>query len=209
LPDDNLRDCYFGYAKVNKNPDYGFAHQFFEPVGWAAVVDKAKKKEELERERLLYVAATRAKNLLIISDSAAKDNPWDSLIAWLPTGTVNILDDVYSEEVDVVEPEVKNATDEMEITKTLNDIKAVRDEAFNNNKPTFSMFTPSEQVRKIRIDDYEDISHELEKTIRENTMEVIINGNEAQIKADRLELGTIIHKLLETLIKTNLHFPTR
>jgi ATP-dependent helicase/nuclease subunit A len=207
VSDEDLRDCYFGYAKVNKNPDYGFVHQFYEPAGWVTVVDKAKKKEELERERLLYVAATRAKNLLIISESAARDNPWNKLIAWLPTGAANILDNVYSEEADTVVVEVKKPADETKIAKTLDDIKTMRDEAFNNNKPTFGMFTPSEQVKKIRIDSFEDISHELEKTIRENTMEVIINGDEAQIRADRLEIGTIVHKLLETLIKNESALP--
>ena len=207
VPDGESRDCYFGYAKVNKNPDYGFAHQFYEPTGWAAVADKANKKEELERERLLYVAATRAKNLIIISESAAKDNPWGSLFACRPPGAVNILDDVYNEETDIGLFESKKAADETEIAKMLNDIKTLRDEAFNNNKPTFGMFMPSEQVKKIRVDDFGDISRELEKTIRENTMEVIINGDEAQIKADRLETGTIVHKLLETLIKNESALP--
>ena len=207
VPDDELRDCYHGYVKVNKNPDYGFAHQFFEPTGWAVIADKAKKKEELERERLLYVAATRAKNLLIISDSAAKDNPWNRLIGGLPAGTLNILDDVYIEEAEAAVSEVRNTVDDTEIAKTLNDIKAIRDEAFNQNRPTFGMFTPSEKVKKIRIDDYEDISHELEKTIRENTMEVIIDGDEAQIRAGRLEIGTIVHKLLKVLIKNESALP--
>ena len=201
VPDNEQRDCYYGYVKVDKNPDYGFAHQFFEPAGWADIAEKAKKKETLERERLLYVAATRAKNLLIISDSAAKDNPWEALIQWLPTNTTNILDEVYIEETTNEVSELKKATDEEEIAKTLVEIKARRDEAFNSNRPTFGMFTPSEKVKKIRIDNIEDMSHELEKTVRENTMEIIINGDETQIKADRLEIGTIVHKLLEILIK--------
>ena len=207
VPDQELRDIYYGYAKVNKNPDYGFAHQFFEPIGWNAIADKAKRKDELERERLLYVAATRAKNLLIISDSPAKDNPWDRLIKRLPVGTVNILDEVYIEEVATTASEAKESVDEAAIVKKLNDIKALRDEAFNQNQQTFGMFTPSENVKKVRIDDYEDISNELEKTICENTMEVIINGDETQIRADRLEIGTIVHKLLEVLIKNESALP--
>ena len=207
VPDEQSRDCYYGYAKVNKTPDYGFAHQFFEPAGWAGVAEKAKKKEELERERLLYVAATRAKNLLVISGSAAKDNPWSRLISWLPAGTANMLDDVYSEEPDALEPEAKKAADETETAKTLSEIKAKRDEAFNHNQPTFGIFAPSDQTKKIRIEDDEGISHELEKTIRENTMEVIIDGDESQIKADRLEIGTVVHKLLETLIKNESMLP--
>jgi ATP-dependent exoDNAse (exonuclease V) beta subunit len=101
----------------------------------------------------------------------------------------------------------KNIPDEEKVAQTLSEIKIMRDEAFNLNRPTFGMFTPSEQSKKIKITDNEDITHEIEKIIRENTMEIIISGNEAQIRADRLEIGTIIHKLLEVLVKNESALP--
>ena len=119
----------------------------------------------------------------------------------LPAGALNILDGAYDEEADNAVSAAKDVADETEIAKTLHDIKAIRDEAFNHNQPTFGMFTPSAQTKRIRIEDDHGLFHELEKTIRENTMEILINGDEAQVRADRLETGTIVHKLLEILVK--------
>lgn len=196
---------YYGYLRLDKNPDFGFARQYFEPAGWSVIEEKAKAKESLERDRLLYVAATRAKNYLIIAGSAAKDNPWDKLIGWLPNGTANILDEVYNdiEESEIVSAENGKATFiEIDADKAIIDIKLSRDEAFKQNHPTFSVYTPSKEIRKVKNSDGETtVSYEMEKTILENTMEVIINGEESVVKSDRLEIGTIVHKLLETLIK--------
>ena len=203
IVDEDLREQYYGYARLAKNPDWPFAGQYYAPAGWNTVEGKAKKKEELERDRLLYVAATRAKNLLIIGDSAAKENPWGKLVRLIPEGTANILEDVYSEEADTtVSASGSTPPDAADMETKLVAIKSSRDTAFIMNQPTFGMYTPSENSSRRRdFDDEYDVSHEMAKLILENTMTITINGEEAQIKNDRLAIGTIIHKLLEVLIK--------
>jgi ATP-dependent helicase/nuclease subunit A len=52
-----------------------------EPAGWAADADEEARYLEAEEDRLLYVAATRARNLLVVSQYAPKPDsgPWSNL----------------------------------------------------------------------------------------------------------------------------------
>lgn len=52
-----------------------------EPVGWAADAEEEARYLEAEEDRLLYVAATRARNLLVVSQYAPKPDsgPWSNL----------------------------------------------------------------------------------------------------------------------------------
>jgi len=194
-----------GYVRVRKNPD-SFFTTYFEPLGWYDIEAKALAAEELERDRLLYVAATRARNLLVLSDSAARNRPWNKLVQLLPAGKENLLDEVYGEDVEVDNAVTLPDTDDSETE--LAKIKKRRDDAFNTNKATYRMYTPSHMSwREVDANesDNDDADffdpHELEKLITENTMEVVIYGDEASIKADKLSIGIIIHKVLDTLIK--------
>ena len=51
------------------------------PVGWEEAAEEEKKYQEAEEQRLMYVAATRARNILIISTYGgdAKNRPWKTL----------------------------------------------------------------------------------------------------------------------------------
>ena len=274
-----------GYIRVNKNPD-SFQKTYFEPFGWYDIEEKALAAEELERDRLLYVAATRARNYLVISDSAARDRPWDKLVQLLPDDKVNLLDEVYSEDEDddssrdsvvsskgvgadtngagdacdagATDVDASGAGDACDAGDTALDntdagaaflstedsdkelatIKKRRDDAFNANKATYRMYKPSSSQVRATNDEpgstpgtppigtstnqpgtppdstpdtqpvgtpttqpgSENQDHELEKSITENTMEVVIYGEEAIIKADKLSIGIIIHKIFEVLI---------
>ncbi len=55
------------------------------PVGWAEAAEEEKKYQEAEEQRLMYVAATRARDMLVISTYAgdAKNKPWKILDAAL------------------------------------------------------------------------------------------------------------------------------
>lgn len=197
--DENSNEQYFGYMRVDDNPDGGYARakNYYEPAGWGETEGEAIDAEELERDRVLYVAATRAKNLLIIGDSPAKDNPWRKLMDLLPEDTPNILLEVYDGEGEAAtmrEPAAPQA-----IEKSIEDVKRFRDEAFNANAPSFGVYKPSEEINHVRKSD--ELSHEQEVTILHNTMEVIIHGEEVALKSDRLEIGTIIHRLFEVAIK--------
>ncbi|AIQ62462.1 hypothetical protein PSTEL_04405 [Paenibacillus stellifer] len=74
-----------GYFSISRQKGYQtelLAH----PPGWAELSGKERLFMEAEKERLLYVAATRAKQLLVISrypDKPAAD-PWSGLVDSLP-----------------------------------------------------------------------------------------------------------------------------
>ena len=55
------------------------------PAGWDSAAEEEKKYQEAEEQRLMYVAATRAKDMLVISTYAgdAKNKPWNTLDAAL------------------------------------------------------------------------------------------------------------------------------
>jgi ATP-dependent helicase/nuclease subunit A len=55
------------------------------PVGWDEAVEEEKKYQDAEEQRLMYVAATRARDMLIISTYGgdAKNKPWKTLDAAL------------------------------------------------------------------------------------------------------------------------------
>jgi ATP-dependent helicase/nuclease subunit A len=60
------------------------------PVGWVNAAEEEKKYQEAEEQRLMYVAATRARDVMVISTYGgdAKNKPWKTLDAAL----VNVPD---------------------------------------------------------------------------------------------------------------------
>jgi ATP-dependent exoDNAse (exonuclease V) beta subunit len=52
----------------------------------------------------------------------------------------------------------------------------------------------------VRNNDDEPGVEDFEKSIVENTMEVIINGDESSIRVDKLSIGRIVHNVLDVLI---------
>jgi len=198
----------YGYIRISKNPEIVFSKKFYEPIAWKLIEDKAIRSEELESDRLLYVAATRAKNLLIISDSAAKDAQWEKLMSMLPSGTMNILEKAYragswvsADEHEITDSKVAVFDDELECMKTQ------RNAAFAANRPTYKMFAPSHDAKRLRSDDEESGTDDFEKSIVENTIEVIINSDETGIRADKLSIGRIVHNVLDVLISDESALP--
>jgi len=198
----------YGYIRISKNPENKFLKKFYEPINWKLIEDKAKRSEELERDRLLYVAATRAKNLLIISDSAATNAQWEKLVSTLPAGTMNILEKAYRagswvhlEEHGLTKPEIAAFDDD------ISNMKNQRDFVFTANRPTYKMYAPSHESRRSIGDEADTDIDEFEKSIIESTMEVIINGDETSIRADKLPIGIIVHKVLDVLISDESALP--
>ena len=70
-----------GYFKFTKKLNY-HSQTLGQPVNWDQYMQEENKYQEAEEKRLLYVAATRAKNMLIISNSLKSDkrNPWKELL---------------------------------------------------------------------------------------------------------------------------------
>ena len=191
----------FGYKRVSKYPDRSYSGGYFEPRGWGEIEGKAQIADQLERDRLLYVAATRARNYLVIGHSAAKNNPWAKLLRRLPEERVDILEEVHKN--DTKSAGVGRETilmEEGEIGNALQEIKKRRDEAFSENRPTYRTYVPSAETGRVRDGDEEAVSREREEKILEHTMEIVIRGEEIKIKADKLAIGTVVHRVMETLI---------
>ena len=70
-----------GYFMFSKSTGPFSSISIGEPKNWASYQEEEKRYLQAEEKRLIYVAATRAKNLLIISNSEMiNKNPWNLLI---------------------------------------------------------------------------------------------------------------------------------
>lgn len=78
---DRLADPPQGYFSIEKRKDSYTTEVIAQPVGWAERAEEERKFMHAETERLLYVAATRAKQLLIVSRYPARPSidPWGLL----------------------------------------------------------------------------------------------------------------------------------
>jgi len=71
-----------GYLSVQKKISEHQSEIIAQPVQWESFGQEELKYLIAEEERLLYVAGTRAKNLLIISSSEKSNskNPWSKIL---------------------------------------------------------------------------------------------------------------------------------
>lgn len=101
---DRLAEPPKGYFTISKQRDSYTSEVIAQPAGWAERNETERLFMHAETERLLYVAATRAKQLLIVSQYAARPaiDPWsllaDSLQHQLELDEVN-AEPVVAEEL--------------------------------------------------------------------------------------------------------------
>jgi ATP-dependent helicase/nuclease subunit A len=78
---DRLADPASGYFTISRPKDQYNDEIIGQPLGWTALAEKERGYMHAEADRLLYVAATRAKQLLIVSRYPAKIaiDPWSEL----------------------------------------------------------------------------------------------------------------------------------
>ena len=74
-----------GYLRVNAGGPYGPGPVVAAPPGWGDLQAREQRYQDAEEMRLLYVAATRAKDLLVVSTYEAKPekSPWFLFDEWL------------------------------------------------------------------------------------------------------------------------------
>jgi len=77
---DRMREPAAGYFAIARRKEFQ-TEIVAQPVGWTEIVEKERLYMHAERDRLLYVAATRAKQLTIVSRYPAKPaiDPWSAL----------------------------------------------------------------------------------------------------------------------------------
>jgi len=78
---DRLADPALGYFTISKPKTTFESEVVAQPVGWTGLSEKERRFMHAEEDRLLYVAATRAKQLLVVSRYTAKPaiDPWSKL----------------------------------------------------------------------------------------------------------------------------------
>lgn len=81
-------DCQ-GYFLIKKDTGEFSSRVIGQPVNWAEHERAEQAYQDAEETRLLYVAATRARNLLIISSSKKSNakNPWEPLLNFIGEDT--------------------------------------------------------------------------------------------------------------------------
>ncbi|HEY5561609.1 MAG TPA: UvrD-helicase domain-containing protein [Clostridiaceae bacterium] len=124
-----------GYLAIKKVKGYQ-VEIIAEPDRWEGFEEEEKKYLVAEEERLLYVAGTRAKNILIISSSEKTNgkNPWSKILNNIPEEFIIDIDKIEMEEK--IDTYFQPANFLAEKTK----INSIDDKIFS---PSFNEITPS------------------------------------------------------------------
>ena len=164
-------------------------YSFFNTLKYSEQKETEKMAENAEFKRLLYVAATRAKAVLIAPDrrdengEKTKDNPWGY-----------IADNAQGSIFDDLPAEYKNDRIERE-TVFADDLYASENafEKSDADAATYTIIRPSQIKVKTRIqseDDYEDgTGDEVRKK---------------EIRTDAALVGTMVHKLMECIVSAKI-----
>jgi ATP-dependent helicase/nuclease subunit A len=113
---DRLAEPSLGYFTISKQKDMYTSEVVAQPIGWARHAEKEREFMNAETDRLLYVATTRAKQLLIVSQYPSKPaiDPWSQLSIALQRQLeldLTPLDPVQAEELAMV-PDVASSMDD-------------------------------------------------------------------------------------------------
>ena len=175
---DSTEGYLFTLNKENIQDGY-----FFSTKGFDEEMDKEKGALEAEEARKIYVAATRARNALIISNYGQGRNRWKDLTPeLLPDlyGPMNSNECTWPETGDTVE--AKNLYEKAEKECVLNDRKV--------EKASYCLENPSRLSIVSKVSKDKDIpGSEDEAKVQKNPFAALI--------------GTMVHKLMETIITTH------
>ncbi len=181
-----------GYLiRTMKKCDNGQDKVLYETSLFPQMEAKEKESKEAEDLRLQYVAATRAKNLLIISYLAtgghvqSKTSRWYDLLNGIAAPCVDILAHLNSDEVKENKRNIINY-DDVVCTSVLTE-----DKLNELKKETMSVKRPSSQTDKVNIQEHDaEISERLRMSIDET------DDNFSTV------IGTMVHRMMEIIILT-------
>ena len=154
---------------------------------YQAAFERETQSIAAERLRLLYVAATRAKNALIIADPRnskgehANNNPWEPFLDKAEGDIFGSLP--QSEAVVSAEKEPVSAAELYE--------EAEKSSVFissDSAEPTYAVMRPSQIKLRSVIDSEDDYGDSSDTEIRKK-----------EVRSDAALLGTMVHKLMESM----------
>lgn len=139
------------------------------------------KYDQAEESRLLYVAATRAKDILLISEPTSYAKKWEPLLSNIK------VDDIANVIKSTKTPKV---TPSINLKTVVNPNNIVIDQADNLTKSTYAIMNGSTELKVI------------------NPMDDSPIEDETTLKKDReqaLLFGTMVHQLLEDIVNAKEH----
>lgn len=197
-----------GYLVVKKTK--GFQTEIIaQPVGWESFEKEELKYLTAEEERLLYVAGTRAKNLLIVSSSKKSNskNPWSKILDNIQKEFTIDIDNIK----DIEKPE--NYFEPNEFLDEKTKINSTDAQIF---KPSFTEITPSKvkgdgvalkgQVGEIFGADFGIVMHKLYEKLVKNgevtEIDILTELNENNVKKDK---AVIAKKLISNYKNSSIY----
>ena len=199
--DDIGNMSFHGHVKIDLNPGT-FMKQYIKSEKWDTVEHIANYKKELEFIRLLYVAATRAGKMLVVSMSGEKTNTWEKFLPFLTDKTDLMKRIPYEDEIeevaatsDAILSEKEEQITSIESNEKIEKADKLRNMMFENNKRTYSYIVPSEMRGSKQADENE----KLLDLITHNTIQVVVPEG-----IDDLDVGLTVHNVFESVIKAEI-----
>ncbi|NCB42802.1 MAG: hypothetical protein EOM59_09300 [Clostridia bacterium] len=219
--DGNGEDLYKGYASIKRDPlsrkQVEYTHS-----EWFKVKKNVDLKDKYEDIRKKYVAATRARNALFIADISTTDkkdkekpskNPWSELAGRVLLSNKRPLLEQILFWADENPDLAKNITEQEtidNISETLKSIIENRQRALIDNKATYSAWQPSQKHGRLKSSAEKDVLEIEQADLRivQNTISWSLGeGADEEVASQNMQLGTILHKLMETLLKDEAMVP--
>lgn len=215
---------YQGHVKLKLNPD-SYQKMYAKSEEWDRVEPIATYKKNLEFIRLLYVAATRAGNALLISQSADGTSPWSKFATFFEDKT-DFLQNLPQERYEDTE---QRTGSQINFTTELNSMKNVTDQSgsecnglmrlvisriqeaehrchkhFVQNQESYVWITPSTKRNKqvLKEDARVELTEEKKRVLEMVTYNTIRLQLSEQL--DDLVIGDVVHRTLEIIIKRTL-----
>ncbi|WMT42264.1 UvrD-helicase domain-containing protein [Paenibacillus sp. D2_2] len=140
---DRSSDPAAGYFTISKATGEYSREMIAQPVGWSVMNERERAFSNAEKDRLLYVAATRPKQMLVISlypEQPAKC-PWTSLVEG--------MESVRELEVPEIQPEKR---DELTTGPDLSREAEARQQILDKiSKPTYAVLSVTGQAKAIGV----------------------------------------------------------
>jgi ATP-dependent helicase/nuclease subunit A len=214
---------YQGHVKLKLNPD-SYQKLYAKSDEWDLVEPIATYKKNLEFVRLLYVAATRAGNALLISQSGDGTSPWSNFAPLFEDKTdflQNFPQDMQEEteqkeyatefssteghtinaELDIIDP-----CDELMSQANINIREAEKmcRKHFSDNQPSYVLVKPSDKRSKHSMK--EDFGAGLTDE-KKRVLEMVTHNSirlELVEPANDLQIGEAVHRIFEMIIKKTI-----
>lgn len=163
----------------------------FSCVGKEAIQEAEKKCLTAEKERLLYVAATRAKRMLVIADVKKEDGSTKAGYSWGPF-IKHCEGDFFTmtEDGTIAPPKTPDKADFDTLYNEANNLLLTT----TSGEKSYAILRPSQIKLKGKTsdeDDFEDTAAEKPEEVRSRT-----------VRSDGAIIGTLVHSMMEVMVSS-------